>query len=612
MLRNHTNLVYLTRLHSNFLPRKNEWKYTDEAMKFRNEYVERHARAVFSDAEIDQVLTNRRSDRTDEALIKDFMTTDLPHFEIPFDSNVENAIKVTAKQFKPHTTLHPVHFPDLRYYPFSLSVSAEAPWTSPTFRFKPTGRNVDAETGQPKLVMEAVQPLPHVNGHVLVNDYLKVKQKLGLIKDESTSFHNLYNEIFSYNRPLIHQIKEGDPAFWNSNGTPKTYHWRTLHARAHVVSQDEPDKVRSVFGETKLSLQTELPFAWPLQASYLNTDSGRMLWGREMSRGGWRKLFTEMHKNGPPNTVLSADWSAFDKRLLHQLIRIAFMIIRSYFDFSKYEPVRSHPQATPGEEIRLERLWNWMVNSVLHTPILLPNGELFYWSERSFGSGAQFTQIIDTLCNSLMLNCCLRALGVNIESEQFWIRLQGDDSIICFMEHMFKLYGNDFLVQLANAAKYYFDAILNVKKSEISNKVSGMTVLSYKNLFGIAQRSDEDLLRHLFFPERPQDLGRLAASSIGLAIASLGCSPRFYHLCRLIWNKLVIEKGVKPKWKALQWMVRAGMFETLDQLKFATFPSLSYLRSMAYDTIERSEAEKARQWPTRNLPREKFYFLRPT
>jgi len=430
-----------------------------------------------------------------------------------------------------------------------------------------------------------------------------------LIEDSRASFHNLYNEIFIYNRPLIHQIKEGENPFWK-DGKPIPYQELTLHMRSHVVSVDEPDKIRAVFGAPKLLLMAELHFIWPLQASYLNGNCGRMLWGREMNRGGWRKLYQEIHKDGSPNTVLGADWSAFDKRLLHQLIKIVHKIWRSYFDFTKYEPTSTYPNANPKDSDRIERLWEWMCHAITDTPILLPDGTVWKWRWNGFGSGFQQTQLMDTFANAIMMYTCLLALGVNVSSPHFWARFQGDDSIMAFFERMFYIYGPGFLTMLAEAAEYYFNAKLSVKKSKIQARASGMFVLGYFNQMGLAYRTEEDLLRHLMFPERPQDFGRLAASAVGLAHASLGCCPRFYSFCKYIFDKIVHKKGIRIKWKALQWMIRANIFANIDQLKHAGFPAISMLREARYAMTYRTESEKQRMWPTTiRSNQSNFYFL---
>ncbi|BAT32942.1 RNA-dependent RNA Polymerase [Rosellinia necatrix partitivirus 7] len=602
------NLTFIRKLNNYEMPKR----YDDDrqqSMDFRNQWLERQMRKFFTKEEIDQVLTNRRSDYSDEALINDFKRCEHPYHEIPLDYNVQTAIDAVTEQFRPNRVLHPIQYPDLRYYPWTLNVSAEAPWTSYNFHFVPMDRSVDFESTQPKLIFDInqVNKLRKFSKPTDVKTYLRWKQQVGLIENDHITFHNLYDEIFIYNRPLIHQIKEGEEPFWK-DGQPVPYLWNTLHVRSHVVAHNEPDKLRGVFGATKLVLQTEQPFIWPLQASYLNTDAGRLLWGREMSKGGWRKLFSEIYTFGPPSTVLSTDWSQFDKRLLHQLIRIVHRIWRSYFDFTRYEPTNQYPNANPRDPKRLERLWDWMCNAITDTPILLPNGEIWRWQWNGFGSGYQQTQLMDTFANAIMIYTCLTALGVDVTNPKFWARFQGDDSLVAFFEQMFRIYGNDFLIMFSAVAEKYFNAKLNVKKSSILGQAHMATVLSYPNWHGTAFRTDEDLLRHLMFPERPQDLGRLAASAIGLAQAALGCSERFHNLCEYIFTKLVKGKGVKVKWQALKWMVRAGQFETIEQLKRTEFPTIEELLSQAQIPAIRTESERQRIWRTTPLSKDSFHF----
>jgi hypothetical protein len=442
------------------IPKKHNFLHKDEHkdQTFRNEWLARHMRKFYSEGDLQQVLTNRRSDGSDEGVINHFFKADQPYHPIPLDQHTDNAIAWTTEAFRPNRILHPVSFPDLRYYPTTLNVSAEAPWTNSNFTFSPVNRNVDAESELPKLD-EYEQEIDTIK-KVTPFTYLRLRQSQDKATNSKLTYHNLYNQIFILNRYLVHLIGTGSKQFWNGL-TALPYYWLVLHMRTHVVGQDEPDKVRAVFGCPKLLLMVELMFLWPLQATFLNTDAGRMLWGREIIRGGWRKLFTEAHTNGPPNSILSADWSQFDNRLLHQLIRIVHRIWRSYFDFSHYEPTSFYPNSKPKNSSKLDRLWKWMTESILNTPILLPNGKLFRWLYSGFGSGFQQTQLLDSFCNAIMLTTCLSALGVNINSPNFWARFQGDDSISAFMERMHQLYGPHFLVMLAQTAEYYFNAKLS-------------------------------------------------------------------------------------------------------------------------------------------------------
>jgi len=205
---------------------------------------------------------------------------------------------------------------------------------------------------------------------------------------------------------------------------------------------------------------------------------------------------------------------------------------------------------------KLERLWKWMTEAILNTPIFLPDGRLYQWRFNGFGSGFQQTQLMDSFCNAIMLLTCLSALGVNIDSPIFWARFQGDDFLVAFLERMFQLYGKNFFRQ-----------------------------------------------------ERDQDFTRLAASAVGLAYANCGVSQRFHRLCEFIFNKLVHEKGFEPNWKAIQWMTRSYIFPTMDELKNALFPTIEHLQAMVFTHNPRTKRENNRQWPNPNGKANGFWFL---
>lgn len=598
------NLRFLRKIADWIIPWRFEFRLPIEIIEHRNEIIFKCVQRFYDSEEIAKVLKNRRSDFSDEAVISNFKLTEQPEHAIPYDEHTARAIELTSDMFKPSETLFPISYPDLRYYPWNLPISAEAPWNLNDFKFVPFQTVYDWKDERWNWFRNKVSKF------FKPREWLRYKQALGLINDDTPSFHNLYNEIFVYNRALIHGIKYGSKQFWYPDGTPKTYYWNTLHARSHVVAEDEPDKIRAVFGAPKLLLMAENMFIWQLQRIYLNNDEGRLLWGREIMKGGWKKLTDEIMSDGSPNTVLSIDWSEFDRRLLFAIITIVHNIWRSYFNFNYYQSTSYYVNPKPKDPNHIERLWRWMCYSILHNPILLPSGDLYKWTYNGFGSGYQQTQLMDTFANSIMIMTALSSLGIDIKSKRFWIRIQGDDSLVTFFERAFELYGPGFLEKLADSAKYYFNAKLSTKKSKISNRLNGMSVLGYFNRYGLPYRTDEDLLRHLFFPERDQDWTRLAASAMGLAMASCGCSERFYNTCKSIWNELVIKRGVKPRFSALRWMERAGMIERAEALSKSDFPDLQTMRAEVWSKPLREESAKQRLWPTVPGPAGGFYFLK--
>jgi len=516
----------------------------------------------------------RRSDGSDQAAEKNFLQADLPYRPVTKDEHYQRALRVTEKLFRPSQKLRPVSFPDLRYYPWTLPTSAEAPFTIKQ-RWK---------------------------------EHTKAKHSLGITDDPRLNFHNLYNEIFIKNRDLVHLIKHKEPKFFSSNGEPIPYYWHSLHTRAHLVKETDPDKNRAVFGTPKLLLMTENMFLWPLQKEYLNRKiESPLLWGFETFKGGWNKLYNSINTKGSHKTYLGIDWRGFDRRAKFEVIDDVHNIWRSYFDFDKgYEPTNLYPNAETSES-KIQNLWSWMTYSVKYTPIRAISGNFYQFTHSGIASGYQQTQLLDSFVNTIMILTCLSSLGINIEAEEFILYVQGDDSLVCFYERIFDIFGNYFLTMLAEKAKFYFDAELNVEKSTISNTLNGIEVLSYKNRNGIAYRDEAELLAQLLYPERSyRTLGATASAAVGIAMASMGNSKILYKICYDIWNHIINDLKAPPKPTNLtRWMNEVVNI----RISGKEFPSLLEIKDQQFFwNKERTQADKQRLWPSDQS--QEFYFLR--
>jgi len=569
------NLVYLRTI-TNFetikpRPLSDEYKLGINIVKF--------ALNKFGTQEIVEQVTNgyRRSDGSDEAAEINFLNTDLPYHKVTRDEHYNRALKVVTKLFKPSKTLKPVAYPDLRYYPWTLSTSAEAPFTSKQ-KWK---------------------------------DYVKEKHSLGINQDSRLNFHNLYDEIFVKNRTLIHQIKHKDPKFFTPTGEPIPYYWHSLHTRAHLVHSDEGDKNRAVFGTPKLLLMAENMFIWPMQKEYLNREvDSPMLWGYETFKGGWKRIWNKIYTTTKPNSFLGIDWKGFDRKALHAVIDDVHSIWKSYFTFSEgYEPTNEYPYHQHPDQVnlKLENLWEWMTYSVKHTPIIAPSGRLYRWKWNGIASGFQQTQLLDSFVNTIMVLACLSALGINIESEHFLIFVQGDDSLVSMPERIFETFGPTFLDMLAKEALKRFNATLSPEKSTFSNHLNDIEVLGYSNNYGIAYRNEEYLLAQLLHPERPtRKLGALASAAVGIAMASMGNSDLVYKVCFDVWNYIVNELGNSPRPTNLsRWMGETYQLH-IDGKTFPTKQEI--LDQQEFYNKTRHESDCQNLWPSD--PSQGFYFLR--
>nr|UNI73939.1 MAG: RNA-dependent RNA polymerase [brine shrimp partitivirus 2] len=576
-----TNLVLLNKIGTGptRVDRKSR-RYLERQAKAKQDVVQRIVKKALYNFAPDiakQVIHGYyRSDGSDEAAEQNFLNTDQPYHHMPRDYHYRRALRVVEKLFRPSRTLKPISFPDLRYYPWTLPTSAETPYT-----FKRKWIN-----------------------------HVREKQRRGEITDGNISFHNLYNEIFHINRKHVHFIKRKMRPFWK-DGEPVPYFWSTLHTRAHLRRNDQEPKNRAVFGVTKLLLMVENMFIWNLQKEYLNGNvSSPMLWGYETIRGGWYKLIRDLSQKGQPNTFISADWSEFDVRALHEIIDDVHDIWRRWFDFDNgYEETNIYPN-TKSVASRIQALWDWMCYSIKHTPIAGYSGQLYQWRFNGIASGFQQTQLLDSFVNAIMLLTCYSSLGINIESDSFHLKVQGDDSLSAFNELVLQ-FDRNFLTKLEAEALARFNAKLSAEKTSAGEHLDQIEVLSYKNKSGVAYRDEKELLAHLLYPERHRDLGATAASALGIAIASMGCSKRVYDVCKDVYTFITEDLQVKPEVRGATWLTRLGLDLNMN---FGKFPEYEEIYAQNYDLRERSKGEKNRLWPTQpvgitEVTPKGFYFL---
>lgn len=488
----HSNLTKLTRATEPFYVATGSFAEWDVLQRIVEFSIRKHCSSALADKAINGY---RRSNSSADALLEDWLKCDIPFHKVPKDEHYLLAIDVTKQLFQPSRILRPVSFPDLRYYPWKLSVNAEAPY------------NYDPSW----------------------TDYLKQKHSLGLITSSRPTFHNLYNEIFNYERSQVHRIKEG---------LHVPLEWNTAHARSHLVKSDEPDKIRMVHGVPKRLLFVENMFMWPLLRDYIERESP-MLWGYETLLGGWYKLYNLVaNKKKRFSTFLSIDWSQFDKRAQYEVIDDVHLIWRTFFTFDLgYEPTRFYP-STRTDPKRIQRLWDWMTNAVKFTPIRTPDGDLWQRNFATIASGFMQTQLLDSFVNSIMILTCLSSLGINISSPDFLLKVQGDDSFTALLEYIPPLQHSSFLNDLSQFALYYFNAVLSVNKSEIRNTMHGLKLLGFSNKYSSPYKDEAELLAHLFYPERRSTHDKLMATSLGIAMASCGNSKCVYDVCKDIFNYL--------------------------------------------------------------------------
>jgi len=542
--------------------------------------------------EADQVINGyRMSPWNEDALMHDINTLNSQEHIVPKDEHYENAILKVKQIFTPNSLLQPVHFSDLRKYPWKLSTSIGAPFA--------TSKEWNAYVRQKYNGYEQGFDESTFTKHYYRDLFAEAHKGQSLdppMVDARMSKRNLYNEMFYINRKHIHMIKNGRTT--NDAGHDLRY-WHTAYARRYVVEADKEDKVRLVFGAPSTSLMAELMFIWPIQAWLLSLgEKSPMLWPYVTFTGGWNRLYSFASRYIPLfNSVLTIDWRKFDKLARHTIIRdIHSRILRPMFTFTQgYHPTCDYPDSTEETDPqRLENLWNWMTDSILTTPLMLPDGTLIRFQHSGIFSGYFQTQLLDSIYNLVMIFTILSKLGFDLD--KIAVKVQGDDSITLLL-CSFILLSTWIIQMIQHYATHYFGALVNDKKTEFLPSLNHAEVLKYRNKGGIPYRNRIELLAQLRHPERAVTYSALMARSIGIAYANCGSDPLVYQICEDI-HQFLTKLEVKPDPAGLPSYLRFLKDDSPESfhIDIQRFPSYFETVNHLLDGHDQQPTEK--YWPT--------------
>jgi len=495
-----------------------------------------------------------------------FLKYDVPQFDIEEDDLLDQAINAVADHFRPKRKIRPVHFCDLKEYPWNLSTSAERPYTN----------------------------------NVRLKAHIDQLYEHGLLPNAKMSFHNLFNWIFGKERTRMHQIKEGKPP---------NYDYIVMHQKTALVEKNDPNKVRSVFGVPKLLIFAEAMFFWPLFREYLDEGRSPLLWGYETLNGGWLKLSTEVHSNGlQGNTWGSIDWKGFDMLYYFTLRRKMKLKQREYFDFdSGYIPTSEYTEhkmqqaaedlnlnRTTTQSERIQRIWDYTLDAVENSPCILPSGRVYTRKFAGQPSGIFTTQMDDSYYNGIITLTTLLEMGYEIKS--LFYKTLGDDIIFLLLCLVPGSHHEAWLDTFSTIAKRRFNAVVNIKKSKIGNGIHRASILSYINIYGLPYREDTQLLAQLLYTKGYLDTpSRAMARSIGIAFAAGPFNHNVYRCCKAIYH-YYHSQGFTPNVKELLWMEHAHLLGPYQAVTLDAFPTRIETYRRLSQIPHRSEADSQRYW----------------
>jgi len=169
---------------------------------------------------------------------------------------------------------------------------------------------------------------------------------------------------------------------------------------------------------------------------------------------------------------VSLDYSKFDQSIPGWLIRDAFTILKGSFKDVDDE------------------LWKVMVHDFVNKTFVNTKGEL-RTAHDGVPSGSMFTQIIDSLCNRLMIVTYMKSRGIT----EYKMTIMGDDNVIGYK-------GSLDMDDLSEYLKNVFGVEVNAQKSTKGTKFDSISFLS-REWRGMGEwRQPKTLCTKMMYPER--------------------------------------------------------------------------------------------------------------
>lgn len=210
----------------------------------------------------------------------------------------------------------------------------------------------------------------------------------------------------------------------------------------------EPEKGEEYKGKTRLVWAYPLEmtliegkFAVPIY-SIMKKKRTPMMFARAKHEVG---ALIDSFVKSTGDCVYGLDYSKFDSTIPSFMIRFAFKVIRTWFDFQDSEDQEG---------------WDTMVKYFIHTPIVMSDGNLYTGKKHGVPSGSYFTQLVDSIVNVALIGALSHSFGMKISHRNFFVL--GDDVIL-------STYKGCDLSKVADYLRETFGIILHPHKCEVGN-----------------------------------------------------------------------------------------------------------------------------------------------
>jgi len=242
------------------------------------------------------------------------------------------------------------------------------------------------------------------------------------------------------------------------------------------------EKTRLVWGFPYSMTAIEGLFARPLIDKYLKLDTA-MAFGKSTGNLGCHLRTSSYRKQ----YCYATDMSSFDSSIGSQLIKMAFKILSSWFNLNQDIKIAD------GTTIPAKDVWYKMVHYFIHTPIVMPDGNIYKGKRHGVPSGSYFTQMIDSVVNVIIVGTISHRFNLFVDKQD--IMVLGDDVI----------FWSNRDITLEKIAKYASDTFRAVFNPTKCGKYTFRDVIHYLGRdwdHGVPDLPEADILARMTQPER--------------------------------------------------------------------------------------------------------------
>lgn len=262
------------------------------------------------------------------------------------------------------------------------------------------------------------------------------------------------------------------------------------HQVLHGVKKPEPcisfkrtqfnEKTRLVWGYPYAMTAIEGLIAKPLIEQFKDSSTTPMAFGMSTMKLGSRLRVSARHNR----YAYSIDMSSFDASVSEFLIRRAFDILRTWYDLDQVEPETG---------VTCREVFKVVEDYFIHTPIVMPDHNVYYGKKHGVPSGSYFTQTIDSIANVIIAGTISAHFKMYLSKTDLYVL--GDDLLMWSDRNL-------DLGKIASYASSVFGVKFNESKSEKFLWNDTIHYLGRDWDKGQPDQKMEEIIARMVFPEQ--------------------------------------------------------------------------------------------------------------